>query len=398
MADLHPLVRRRDGQMSRTQKNVLCLAGFLAVVLAWPAGVFAQQPALDLASPSAILIDALSGQVLYEKNADERNAPASLTKIMTLLLAVEAIEAGRLGLQDIVVASEHAESYGGTEIWLETGEEMTVEHILLAIAVASANDASVAIAEHLAGSEAEFVELMNQRARELGMTRTNFGNSHGLDDPDHYTTARDMATLSREAVRHPLLLKYTAIYDTYIRENKTWLVNRNRMVTFYQGCDGLKTGWTQEAGYSVSVTAQRGGTRFIAVVMGAAAAADRFSDTTKMLNWAFARYSSLLVAERGQSYGTVPVNLGSCPTVEAVAPETGGVLLEKGSEAEVTREVSLLPVVEAPVRRGDPLGAIVVRQGDREIGRCLLVAERDVGRIGCFRLVWRLFLRVLTGS
>ncbi len=378
----------------RAPKTLALLAALLIAAPAWPALVSAEA-GLEVSSPSAILMDALSGEVIFEKAADDRNAPASLTKIMTLLLGVEAIEAGKLGLRDLVVGTEHAQGYGGTQIWLEAGEEMEVEPILLSIAVASANDASVALAEHLAGTEEEFVELMNERAQQLGMSGTNFRNSHGLDDPEHYTTARDMAILSREAVKHPLLLQYSAVYETHIRDGKTWLVNRNRMVTLYQGCDGLKTGWTQEAKYSVSITANRGGTRFIAVVMGAESPDHRFSDTTKMLNYAFAKYSSLLVAEKGQSYGTVPVNLGTCREVQAVSPDTGGVLIAKGTEGDVAREVSVLPIVKAPIRRGDPVGAIVIRRGDEEIGRCPLVADRDVGQMSYLGLVWRLICRVL---
>jgi len=355
----------------------------------------AAEPALDLRSPSAVLMDVLTGTVLYEKGADDRREPASLTKIMTLLLAVEAIEQGRLKLTDKIVASENAESYGGTEIWLEPGEEMSVEDILLAIAVASANDAAVALAEHMCGSEREFVARMNERAKQLGMTGTNFVNCHGLDDKDHYTTARDMAILSCEACRHPDLLHYTSIYEIHIRGGKTWLVNRNRMLNYYQGCDGLKTGWTGLAGYSVAVTAKRGGTRLVAVVLGAENPNDRFADCVKMLNWGFVTYSSLVAAEKGLSYGAVPVSLGTCREVEAVAPEDGGVLLKKGQEDEVTREVVLAETLKAPVRRGDPVGSIVVRLGDTEIGRFPLVSDRDVGRISLPGLWWRLFARVL---
>jgi len=384
----------------------------IALALALPAPVLAEspgnpelvqpvvseggQPALDLASPSAVLMEVLSGQVLYEKDATKPLAPASLTKIMTLLLAIEAVEDGRLGLTDKLVASENAESYGGTEIWLEPGEEMSIEEILLSVAVASANDSSVALAEHMAGSEREFVDLMNERAVELGLTGTHFVNCHGLDAEGHLTTARDVAILSSEASRHPDLLRYTSIYEIRIRPGgETWLVNRNRMVNFYQGCDGLKTGWTNEAGYSVSVTAKRGGTRYVAVVMGAVASTDRFADCVKMLNWAFANYTSLLVAEKGHLYGAVPVDLGRCREIEAVAAGDHGVLLPKGVEGEVSREVSLSHRVKAPVRRGDPVGVITVSRGGEEIGRYDLVSDRDVGRISYAGLWWRLLARVL---
>jgi len=352
-------------------------------------------PALELKAPSVILVDVLSRQVLFEKDADARMAPASLTKIMTLLLAVEAIEGERLSLADKVVASENAESYGGTEIWLEPGEEMSVEDILLSIAVASANDASVALAEHMCGSEEEFVALMNERAAELGMVNTRFANCHGLDEEGHYTTARDMAILSCEASRHPLLLQYTAVYERRIRDGETWLVNRNRLVHFYQGCDGLKTGWTNEAGYSVAVTARRGGTRLVAVVMGADNSTDRFADATKLLNWGFASFTSVAVAEKGRSYGAVQVDLGREREVLAVVPADHGVLLPKGKESEITREVVLARWVKAPVRRGDEVGLLVVRRNGTEVGRYPLVADRDVGRVSFLGLWWRLFGRVL---
>lgn len=354
------------------------------------------QPDLDLQSPSIILVEALSGQVLYARDADRRLPPASLTKIMTLLLAIEAVEDGRLKLTDIVVASENAESYGGTEIWLEPGEEMSVENILLSIAVASANDASVALAEHMAGSEREFVARMNERAAELGLAGTHFVNCHGLDAEGHLTTARDMAVLSSAASRHPDLLRYTSIFETHIRPGgETWLVNRNRLVSFYQGCDGLKTGWTDEAGYSVSVTARRGGTRFVAVVMDAATSTDRFADCVKMLNWAFANYVSLVVTERGHLFGPVAVDLGRFREVQAVAPTDEGILLPKGTESEVSREVTLKASVKAPLRRGDPVGVITVTRDGREIGRFDLVSDRDVERISYLGLWWRLFARVL---
>ena len=356
----------------------------------------AGKAALEVKSPSVLLMEPLSGQVLFLKDADRKLAPASLTKIMTLLLAVEAIEEGKLSRTETLTASANAESYGGTEIWLEPGEEMPIEEILLAIAVASANDASVALAEHVAGSEEAFVARMNERARELGLTGTHFANSHGLDDPNHWSTARDMALLCSEAAKHPDLLHYTAIYEIHIRPGgETWLVNRNQMVNFYQGCDGLKTGWTNEAGYSVAVTAKRGETRFVVIAMGATSSADRFADSARLLNWAFASYTSLVVAEEGHTYGAVPVNLGVTHEVEAVAPSEQGVLVDKGSEGEVTREVTLAARLKAPVKRGDAVGTIVVKRDGTEIGRSTLVADRDVRRLSLFGVWWRLFRRVL---
>jgi len=363
-----------------------------------PGGAGEPAPVLDINAPSGILMDAVSGEVIFEKAADERHHPASLTKIMTLLLAVEALKEGRLKPADTIIASEHAVSHGGTQIWLEVGEEMALDQILLAIAVGSANDASVALAECMAGTEEQFAVLMNERARELGMTGTNFVNAHGLDHPDHYTTARDMALLSREAVRHPELVALTSIYEVHIRGEQTWLVNRNKMINYYQGCDGLKTGWTEKAGYSVSITAERGGSRFIAVVMGAPSPTDRFTDTAKMLNYAFARFASVALTEKDRSYGTVAVGLGACREVEAVAPDDYGVLVDKGTEGEVEREVLLHSIVEAPVAKGDVIGEIVARRGGEELGRWPLVAARDVDRCSYLTLLWRLFGRVLGGG
>jgi D-alanyl-D-alanine carboxypeptidase (penicillin-binding protein 5/6) len=356
----------------------------------------AGKAALEVKSPSVLLMDPLSGQVLFLKDADRKLAPASLTKIMTLLLAIEAIEEGKLSRTETLTASANAESYGGTEIWLEPGEQMPIDEVLLAIAVASANDASVALAEHMAGSEEAFLALMNERARELGLTSTHFANSHGLDSANHWSTARDMALLCSEAAKHPDLLHYTAIYEIHIRPGgETWLVNRNQMVNFYQGCDGLKTGWTNEAGYSVAVTAKRGETRFVVVAMGAASSGDRFADATRLLDWAFANYTSLVVAEEGHTYGAVPVNLGVTHEVEAVAPSEQGVLIDKGSEGQVNREVSLVSWLNAPVKRGDAVGTIVVKRNGTEIGRTTLVADRDVRRLSLFGIWWRLFRRVL---
>jgi D-alanyl-D-alanine carboxypeptidase (penicillin-binding protein 5/6) len=204
-----------------------------------------------------------------------------------------------------------------------------------------------------------------------------------------------MALLSCEACRHPDLLHYTSIFEMRIRGGETWLVNRNRMVDFYQGCDGLKTGWTVKAGYSVSVTAKRGGTRYVAVVMGAEQPTDRFADTIKMLNWGFSTFNCLAVAEKGHSYGAVPVDLGVYREIEAVAPRDQGVLLKKGEEGDVTRDVVLSRILKAPVRRGDPVGSIVVSRAGTELGRYTLVSDRDVGRISFLGLWWRLYSRIL---
>ncbi len=375
-----------------------------AVLTAPTAAIATLGKTLELKAPSAILIDAGSGQVLFEKNSHERRAMASMTKLMTLLLAFEAIEAGKVSLQDKVSASSEAYRMGGAQIWLAPGEQMPLEDLLRAVAMQSANDASVVVGEHIAGSLESFVALMNQRAKELGMVDTNYKNPHGLDEPDHYTSAYDMAILGRQAVKYPKLLEFTGTWQCYIRpdpatgKGRTWLVNTNRLLVQMKGVDGLKTGFTNNSGYCLTATLKRGDLRLISVVMGEAVGQDRFNESAKLLNFGFANYSGVPVAKAGEKLGSVIVQRGMVDRVEVVAEQDYSVVVSKGQESGLKREVQLAKRINAPVLKGAHLGALVLSRDGQEIGRVNLVAAETVRRVGYFRLVGRLFGVMLRGQ
>jgi len=373
----------------------LAIALMLLVALALPANAGPGLPeGLELDSPSAVLMDAGSGQFLVSHNPDEPRAPASLTKIMTLALAFEAIEEGRASLDDTVVVSPEAASYGGTTIFLEIGERITLRDLLLGIAVASGNDASVAVAEHLGGSEEAFVHMMNEKARVLGMKNTKFKNSHGLDEEGHYTTARDMAILSRWATTLPGLLEMTRIYEEYLRDGATWLVNRNRLVIFYDGADGLKTGHTSLAKYCLAATAKRDNLRLVSVVLGADTSDIRFQDARALLNYGFAHFQAHPVASKGDALGRVKVWLGVTEEVDALAEEDLALTVPKGRDVPIEERVEVPSLVLAPLRRGEPLGELVVSVEGQEQARVTLVASEDVPRVTLLPLAWRYLQRL----
>ena len=360
--------------------------GWMMVVCCLLFSVFpvtADAAALEVVGKSAVLMDVATGTVLYESNSHEKLAPASVTKVMTMLLIMEAIDSGRIGWDDTVTASEAAASKGGSQIYLKVGETMTVSDMVKAIAVSSANDCACAMAEHLAGSEAAFVEQMNSRARELGMNDTNFVNCTGLDDaPDaaeHKTSAYDIAVMSRELLKnHPDIKKFTTIWMDTVRDGAFGLANTNKMVRFYSGCTGLKTGFTSGAGYCLSASAQRDGMELIAVVMGCDTSQDRFAACKSMLDYGFANYGIYTPAL--PEAAVVPVELGKSGSVNAVPGDSAALLVDKGQLSSVTAEVVLEETVSAPVSKGQRLGTMTVRSGDRVLRQIPLVAEAAVER------------------
>lgn len=359
----------------------------VAMVLAWTlvlAGWPARAGDLNIGSPSAILVDAASGRALLEKHADARVFPASTTKIMTLVVVLEAVQRGRVALDDAAIASPHAAGLGGTQVFAAPGESFPLRDWLTAVAVGSANDASVVVAEHVAGSEDKFVAMMNQRAAELGMTGTRFTNPHGLHHDDHYTTARDLAILARHAVGVPGLLALTRIYRTTFRQGTFGLDNFNRLVRTYAGSDGLKTGRTSQSGFCLVATAKRDGSRFIAVAMGAETAAARNRDIVNMLDYAFANYRSIPVANRGQVLGVSRVFKGVSAQVDAVAPTDFGITVSKGEEGGIEKHIVIRPAV-APVVQGQVLGEVVLSRAGENLGRLELVAAQAVARRGWLR-------------
>ena len=338
--------------------------------------------AIDIKAPSAVLMEKQSGEVIYEKNAHERMAPASVTKVMTMLLIVEAIENGDISLDDTVIASERAASFGGSCVFLEEGEKMSVHEMLKCISVVSANDCAVAMAEHLCGSEQSFVERMNARAEELGMKNTHFTNCTGLfDDREHYTSAYDIALMSRELIRHDLIKDYTTIWMDSIRNGEFGLSNTNKLVYYYEGCTGLKTGFTSLAMYCLSATAMRDGVEYIAVIMHAESVDSRNNDAKALLNYAFANYT-LCPLRQGSALPPVSVELGKgdCVQPEYTGPEAA--LISKQGSGNIVYTLQLPDSVAAPVKKGDSLGSMSVLINGQEAFSVPLVASHDVQRMG----------------
>ncbi|MBE6935359.1 MAG: D-alanyl-D-alanine carboxypeptidase [Ruminococcaceae bacterium] len=360
------------------KKILLC--GVFALLLTMSA--MAAPAAPEVMAPSALLMERSTGTILYEKNAHERMAPASVTKVMTMLLTVEAIERGQLGLQDEVVTSEYAASMGGSQIFLEPGERMTVQDLLKSIAVSSANDACVAMAEHLAGSEAGFVEQMNARAAALGMENTHFANCCGLDHEEHYTTAYDIALMSRELLSHEMIREYTTIWMDTVRDGAFGLSNTNKLVRFYDGTTGVKTGYTSRAGYCVSASACREGMELIAVILHADTSPHRNADASGLLNFGFANYAVVSLHSAEEQLAPVPVSLGTAAEVCVKPEHEGSVLVEKAQAADVTQEITLAESVEAPVEQGQRLGVLRCRLGEEILAEIPLVATQSVERLG----------------
>lgn len=337
---------------------------------------------ITLTSPSAILCEASTGQVIFEKNADERRPVASVNKVMTILLTLEAVDEGRVSLDDQVTVSPRAASMGGSQAFLDAGERYKLSELLKTVIVASANDSAVALAEHLAGTEESFVRLMNTRAEELGLTNTHYANCTGLPAQEHYTTARDVAKLSAQLDLHPIYYRYSTIWMDEIKHRGgrvTSLTNTNRLIRFYPGCDGYKTGSTNEARYCVSATAKKEGMRLIAVVLGTPAGQTRFDEARAMLEYGFANVQLVTPIAQGQALDmTVPVRLGGRDEVSVLSGGTCSLLERRGEKNALSLEAALVEKVNAPVYAGDVLGEIRVKRGDEVVAVVPAVAGEDV--------------------
>src|SRR4051812_5795662 len=374
------------------------MTSFLLTSLWIPSAFAAEEKKnTDLVSnvKSAILIERDTGTVLYEKNSNEELPPASMTKIMTMLLIMEAIDKGKLSWNEKVRASEYAASMGGSQIFLEPGEEMTTKEMLRGIAIGSGNDASVAMAERIAGSEDAFVDMMNAKAKELGLKHTFFKNTTGLPVSGHYSTAADMAIMAKELLKYEDITKFTGMYEAYLRENtdkKFWLVNTNKLVRFYPGVDGLKTGFTAQAKYCLTATAQKDGMRVIAVVFGAPTSKERNAQETKLLNYAFAQYQTHPMFKRSQTIGLVKVSKGKEKKVEAVTSEPISILTKKGEKTQdVKQKVILQKNLKAPISKGDQVGTIKLTKNGKVILESPLVASKSVKEAGWWTLYKRAF-------
>ena len=347
---------------------------------------------LDVKAKSCILMEAKTGKILYEDNADEKAAPASITKIMSLVLIMEALDNGRLTLDTVVTASEHACSMGGSQIWLEPGEQMTVNELLKAAVIASANDATVALAEAVSGSEETFVDEMNKKAKSLGMNSTTFINCTGLDVEGHVTTAHDVALMSRELIGHELIKQYSTVWMDSLRNGESELVNTNKLVRFYEGCTGLKTGTTSKAGYCLSATAKRNGMELVAVVMDGQTSGDRFEGAKKLLNYGFANYTfSSLEADLEENL-SVAVKNGAESTVMVRAGEKLDLLLKRSEDGKITQEIHLEPEIIAPVKAGQKVGTVSFLLDGKELGSVDIVTENEVPKLNFATVFLRLML------
>ncbi|MBU5213715.1 D-alanyl-D-alanine carboxypeptidase family protein [Heyndrickxia oleronia] len=380
--------------MKKIFSSIICLL-LLTGTISLPA--FAAEKSTELAADakSAILIERDTGSILYDKNSHEKLPPASMTKIMTMILIMEALEQNKLSMNEKVRTSEYAASMGGSQIFLETGEEMTVEEMLRGISIGSANDASVAMAEKIAGSEEEFVDMMNKKVKELGLKDTKFQNATGLPEKDHYSSAYDMAMMAKELLRHENITKFTGTYESYLREStdkKFWLVNTNKLVKFYPGVDGLKTGFTNEAKFCLTATAKKNGMRVVAVVFGAPSTKVRNAQVSKMLDYAFAKYVTHPIYKKGQSLAEVKVSKGDTKKIQALTSEPISVLTKKGEKIEsIKKTIKLNENLKAPVKKGDKIGTITIKKDGKVLAKSNLIASKDVKQAGWWKLFKRSF-------
>lgn len=336
----------------------------------------------EITAKSVVLLESSTGQVIYENCADEPLPPASITKIMTLLLIMEDIDSGKIGYNDIVTASERAKSMGGSTIFLDAGERMSVYDLVKGIVVASGNDACVAMAEHLEGSVEAFVERMNRRASELGMVNTVFKNTNGLPAEGHVMSARDIAIVSNELIKHKEIFNFTTIWTDSLRGGEFLLANTNKLIRFYEGANGLKTGSTDEAGCCISATAKRDGMQLIAVVLGSPTSNDRFSDAKALLDYGFANYALWYGPTKQESLGRIKVRKGEKEIVDVGSESGMYALLKKGMKGTEEILTEIADCVEAPVSKGQVLGKVRCVSGGEIISECNLVALEDVGKIG----------------
>ena len=353
---------------------------------------------LGLNAKSAILMEESTGNILYESNPDERLPIASVTKVMTMLLIMEAVDSEKISLDDMVTVSENAMSYGGSTMFLETGEQLTVNDMLKGIAVASANDGCVAMAEHLAGSESAFVDMMNERAKELGMENTHFMNTNGLDEDDHYSSARDVAIMSRELMKHETIFNYTSIWMDTLRGGKFQLANTNKLIRFYDGANGLKTGSTSKALCCLSAAAKRNDMQLIAVVLGAPTSAERFASAKSLLDYGFANYAVNTQITAGDEVQNIAVEKGVDKEVGVVAGDSCSTLVKKGQEDNITKEIKIDETITAPIEAGQKIGTMTISRDGEVIADIDLNASSAVEKKGIGLIIKDFFATIFFGS
>lgn len=379
-------------------KRVICF--FICVCfMMHSVAVFAEgNTDLGLNAKSAILMEESTGNILYESNPDERLPIASVTKVMTMLLIMEAVDSGKISLDDMVTVSENAMSYGGSTMFLETGEQLTVNDMLKGIAVASANDGCVAMAEHLAGSESAFVDMMNEKAKELGMENTHFMNTNGLDEDDHYSSARDVAIMSRELMKHETIFNYTSIWMDTLRGGKFQLANTNKLIRFYDGANGLKTGSTSKALCCLSAAAKRNDMQLIAVVLGAPTSAERFASAKSLLDYGFANYAVNTQITAGDEVQKIAVEKGVDKEVGVVAGDSCSTLVKKGQEDNITKEIKIDETITAPIEAGQKIGTMTISRDGEVIADIDLNASSAVEKKRIGLIIKDFFATIFFGS
>ncbi len=343
--------------------------------------VLADSAPIEISAPSALLMEYSSGQILYEKNPHEKRPLASVTKIMTLLLAMEEIDRGNLSYDDVIIGSAHAKSYGGSTIFLDEGEQMSVRDIIKGVAVASGNDAAVALGEHISGSESSFVELMNNRAKELGMENTNFVNCNGLDAEGHYSTAYDIALMSRELMKHNDIFEFTSIWMDSLRNGQFTLSNTNKLIRFYDGATGLKTGSTDDAMFCISATAKRNNMHLIAVIMGAPTSKDRQKDASSLLDYGFNKFEIKNIISPNEEIKTVKVEKGIQKEIPLITKQSCDYLSSKGEKIECETSLEIPKKIKAPVKSGDIIGSLIVKVNGKEYEKINLICGKDSKKV-----------------
>lgn len=383
--------------MDFLRKLCIILAVFL-ILLLMPVSVdSAALSDTEITAPSAVLMDAETGRVLYEKNAHEVRACASITKVMTLTLVMEALDSGKIAWTDTVTASEHASSMGGSDIWLEPGETMTVDEMVKATIVASANDAAVALAEYVSGTEEEFVAQMNQKAKSLGMKETVFKNCNGLDEEGHVTSAYDVAVMSRELIKHKKIYEYSNIWMDYLRDGKTQLVNTNKLLKSYNGITGLKTGTTSQAGSCISATAERDGLSLIAVVLGSKTGTERFSDASKILDYGFANFGKYTPTIPDEAITEISVKNGMENKVKTDLKIDTSFLIKKGENDKITSEIILPQELDAPIEKGAVIGKVIYKNDGKQIAEYPITAAVSVEEIDFWK-IFQIILNHISGT
>ncbi len=355
---------------------------------------------IDISARASLLMDFSSGDIIYAMNEHEKLAPASITKIMTLLLCMEALETEKIKLDDKVFISDHASKMVGTKVYLDAGETQTVENLIKAISVRSANDGAVALAEHIAGSEEAFVKLMNKRSKELGMKNTNFSNASGLPAENHYTTAYDIAIMSRELLKHEKIKGYLSVYmeDLTVGKSKKsvqTMVNTNRLIKEYDGANGIKTGFTNEAKHCISASAKRGSLQLIAVVMGVENSKLRFTEAKRLLDYGFANYESITLGKKGDIVGSIPIEKGKKENLEIILDRDSCILLQKGRKSEIDKKLNYPEFLIAPIVQGSIVGELIIRVDGKEVDKIDLIAKTTIEKSNLGNILkktWKSFL------